>query len=86
MKQVIEVMDLLDDAYITGDRVAALLKEHGVKEIKVKKITGEKGSTDFIKIKIPGTKGKTKGGDAPTRRHRAPRRYRCSPRADRVGL
>ena len=66
LKQVIEVMDLLDDAYITGDRVAALLKEHGVTDIKVKQITGERGSTDFIKLKIPGTRGKTNNGDAPT--------------------
>ena len=66
LKQVIEIMDLLDDAYITGERVAALLKEHGLQDIKVKEIKGEKGSTDFIKIKIPGTNGKTKGGKAPT--------------------
>ena len=34
LKQVIEIMDLLDDAYITGERVAALLKEHGVQDIQ----------------------------------------------------
>lgn len=66
LKQVIEIMDLLDDAHITGERVAALLKEHGVQDISVKEIKGEKGSTDFIKLKILGTHGKSKGGDAPT--------------------
>ena len=66
LKQVIETMDLLDDAHITGAQVAELLKQHGVKNITVKKITGEKGSTDFIKMKIPGTNGKTRGGIAPT--------------------
>jgi hypothetical protein len=66
LKQVIEIMDLLDDAYITGGRVAALLKKRGVQEVKVKEIKGEKGSTDFIKLKIPGTHGKTEGGIAPT--------------------
>jgi len=66
LKQVIEIMDLLDDAHITGERVAALLKDHGVQYIKVKEIKGEKGSTDFIKLKIPGTNGKHMGGDAPT--------------------
>ncbi len=66
LKQVIEMMDLLDDAHITGDRVAAFLNEHGLMDIVVKKITGEKGSTDFIKIKIPGTSGKSSGGAAPT--------------------
>lgn len=66
MKQVIEIMDLLDDAHITGERVATFLKEHGVTDIKVKQISGDRGNTDFIKLKIPGTVGKTAGGDAPT--------------------
>ena len=66
LKQVIEINDLVDDAHITGDKVAALLKEHGIMDIKVKTFKGEKGSTDFIKINIPGKNGKTSGGDAPT--------------------
>jgi len=66
LKQVIEIMDLLDDAYITGEKVAQLLKKHGVEEIKVNNIEGENGSTDFIKIRIPGTRGKVTGGQAPT--------------------
>ena len=34
--------------------------------IKVTTLTGEKGSTDFIRIVIPGTQGKTLGGHYPT--------------------
>ena len=66
LKQVIEIIDLLDDAHITGERVATFLKNRGVENIQVKEILGEKGSTDFIKIKIPGTNGKSKGANAPT--------------------
>lgn len=66
LKQVIEVMELLDSANVTGREVADLLKNRGIKEVIVKTIKGEKGSTDFIKIKVPGTSGKTSGGEAPT--------------------
>lgn len=66
LKQVIEIMDLLDDATINGKKVAEYLNKQGIQEVKINEIKGEKGNTDFIKIKIPGTKGKTKGGEAPT--------------------
>jgi len=66
LKQVIEIMDLLDDATINGEKVADYLNKQGVQKVKVNEIKGQKGNTDFIKIKIPGTKGKTKGGEAPT--------------------
>jgi len=59
-------MELLDDATINGEKVADTLRTHGLEDITVKKITGETGSTDFITIKIPGTRGKTSGGKAPT--------------------
>ncbi len=66
LKQVIEVMELLDSAQISGDDVKEFLQGRGLKEIKVKTITGEKGSTDFIKIKVPGNHGKSNGGSART--------------------
>jgi len=66
LKQVIDVMELLDDAHITGEKVAAVLKEHGLTDITIKEIKGTEGSTDFIKIRIPGENGKTSGGKAPT--------------------
>jgi len=66
LKQVIDVMELLDDAHITGEKVAVVLKEHGLTDIAIKEIKGAEGSTDFIKIRIPGRNGKTRGGKAPT--------------------
>jgi len=66
LKQVIEVMELLDSFNVTGEEVASLLNQRGMQEVTVKTIKGEKGSTDFIRIMVSGTHGKTAGGDVPT--------------------
>ena len=66
LKQVIEVMELLDSPTIDGEQVEALLKTRGLTDVTVKTIKGERGKTDFIKIKVPGSDGKTAGGNAPT--------------------
>jgi len=66
LKQVLEVHELLDGADASGDKVASLLRSRGLGDISVKTIKGERGQTDFIKIRIPGTGGKTAGGSAPT--------------------
>jgi len=66
MKQVIEAYELLDSAYVTGEKVAEVLRERGLENIEVRRIEGEKGSTDFIKIVVPGKNGKFSGGNAPT--------------------
>ena len=66
LKQVLEIMELLDSAHVTGLDVKTILEERGLSDITLKNISGSKGSTDFIKVKIPGTDGKTNGGKAPT--------------------
>jgi hypothetical protein len=66
LKQVIDVYELLDDARVNGAAVLAFLKERGVSDLSVKRIEGERGSTDFVKIRIPGTSGKSGGGGSPT--------------------
>ncbi len=66
LKQVIEAYDLLDSAYVNGERVREALIGRGLKSVEVKTIKGDKGTTDFIKVVIPGAKGKTSGGRAPT--------------------
>jgi hypothetical protein len=66
LKQVMEAYDLLDDAYINGPKVAELLKSRGLEEIDVKTISGKGGSTDFIRIVVPGVEGKKGEGNAPT--------------------
>jgi hypothetical protein len=66
LKQVIEAMELLDSAYVSGKEVSALLKSRGLEDVTVKTLRGDKGKTDFVRVKIPGTRGKTVKGDAPT--------------------
>lgn len=66
LKQVIEAMELLDSAYVSGERVKEVLLQRGLDNVEVKRISGEKGSTDFIKVLIPGKRGKLSGGSAPT--------------------
>ncbi|MBT7346955.1 DUF1177 domain-containing protein [Candidatus Bathyarchaeota archaeon] len=51
---------------VNGDIVRKYLQGRGLTEIEVKTITGEKGSTDFVKIKVQGAMGKSKGGSART--------------------
>ena len=66
LKQVIEIYELLDSAKVNGGKVAQLLKDRGIREVEVLSIKGEKGTTDSIKIKIPGATGKRSGGSSPT--------------------
>ena len=66
LKQVIEIMELLDSALVSGNDVREFLNGRGLTDIEVKTITGEKGSTDFVKIKVRGTHGKFNGGSAKT--------------------
>ncbi len=66
LKQIIEAYELLDSAYVSGYKVAEFLGKRGLENIEVKTIEGPRGSTDFIKIVIPGKNGKSSGGTAPT--------------------
>src|SRR5690606_1340470 len=67
MKYVIEMYELMDSPKVTGENVKEFLLQISNKgKISVQTIEGEEGSTDFIKVVIPGKKGKCTGGDAPT--------------------
>lgn len=66
LKQILEVYELIDTATANGEQMKKYLESLGGKDIEVKTITGDKGKTDFIRIKVPGFKGKSKGMDAPT--------------------
>lgn len=66
LQQVIEIHELLDDATINGLDVVRFLESNGVEKISFQTITGEKGTTDFLKIVIAGSVGKIAGGSAPT--------------------
>lgn len=64
--QVMQTYDLLDSAHISGARVAEWLQQNGAKQVEVHKIEGKRGHTDFIRVIIPGSAGRSSGGSAPT--------------------
>ena len=67
LKQVMDLFEILDKPSVDGYEVEAYFKElTDLEEIYVNRVSGEKGSTDFIRILIPGSNGKNGGGTAPT--------------------
>ena len=67
MKQIIDAYEVLDSSFVTGEAVKEYLL--GIKadaNVEVYELVGPKGSTDMLKVRIPGKIGKTNGGDAPT--------------------
>lgn len=61
-----EVMDMLDDPSINGEKIVELFEDANYCEASYQTVEGDQGSTDFVKILIKGTNGKSSGGDAPT--------------------
>ena len=67
MKQLLEVFDILDDSAASGERMKDyLLSVNPAANIEVFPLTGPKGSTDVIRVLIPGKNGKSSGRTAPT--------------------
>lgn len=66
LKQVLDIYEIMDNGGVSGEMIAAVLREAGVTEVAVKTISGPKGTTDFIKARISGSSGKRAGGSAPT--------------------
>ena len=67
IKQVMEVFDVLDSSTVNGTAVKDyLLSVNPEANVEVYPLEGPKGSTDMVKVRIPGTNGKAKGGSAPT--------------------
>ncbi|WP_220289242.1 DUF1177 family protein [Microbacterium trichothecenolyticum] len=64
LQAVLDVMDVLD-APVDGVEVADWLLQRGVLAA-VETVADERGSTDFLQIRIPGGQGLSTGGSAPT--------------------
>ncbi|MYX39736.1 DUF1177 domain-containing protein, partial [Streptomyces sp. SID89] len=65
LKYVLDLVDLLDDPDVDGKRVAAHLDTLAGPEgcgAQVTTVTGERGSTDFVLVRVPGRAGRTRGG------------------------
>lgn len=66
LKQTIEVFDILDRADVNGQKVKEIFENHSAKNIEIVELIGEDSKTDFVRILIEGTRGKSSGGYAPT--------------------
>lgn len=66
LKQTLTAIDALDNGYVTGEMVKELFQPYPNVTVEVQTVTGEKGSTDFIKVVVPGSNGKSNGGDVTT--------------------
>ena len=65
MKEIIAAYDVLDSSFVTGEEVKKYLL--GIKadaNVEVYELVGPKGSTDMLKVRIPGKNGKTNGGQS----------------------
>lgn len=63
---VLQALDLLDAATVSGRTVADAVRAAGVEAVEIKPFTGAKGTTDFLRATVPGTHGRLAGGQAPT--------------------
>lgn len=54
LREVCEVLDLLDSAYVDGKKVCALFKDFDGVSCESERVSGEKGSTDIVRISIEG--------------------------------
>ena len=66
LRQTIEIMELLDSAVVDGEMVAALFEGLGLRDVALQSVAGDQGSTEFVKLRLVGRRGRAKGGDAPT--------------------
>lgn len=65
-RATLDAFSLLDSATVSGNDVVAAVKALGAENASSTRIDGPRGSTDFVKVVIPGSNGKSRGGDAPT--------------------
>lgn len=66
LKQILDMYEILDRADVSGQTVKAYLEDNGAKNVELKCLVGETGTSDFIRVIIPGREGKSVGGNAPT--------------------
>lgn len=66
-KHLINLYDVLDSPAASGEAVAAYLREiDPACNVETYPVVTPKGATDMVRVRIPGSHGKTAGGSAPT--------------------
>lgn len=66
LSHTLEVYEALDAPRASGDTVRTLLAGADAVHLEVERVSGAKGATDFVRILVPGRRGRTAGGGAPT--------------------
>jgi hypothetical protein len=66
LREVLDVLGVLDDPHASGLAVAALFHARGASRVVVETVRGAEGQTDFLKLRVHGAAGKEAGGSAPT--------------------
>jgi hypothetical protein len=56
LREVCDVLDMLDSAYVTGESVGSLFSGFDGVTYEWEKVTGEKGSSDIVRIVIEGSR------------------------------
>lgn len=66
LKQTMTVFETMDSAYVNGETIKELFTAYPGVSVAVQTVAGAEGSTDFVKIVVPGKNGKSTGGSART--------------------
>lgn len=67
LQQVLQIVDLLDSPNASGAEVASAIRSVNPEiAVQLETIEGAEGSTDFLKVVIPGNNGRVSGGSART--------------------
>ena len=65
-RATLDSLSLLDDPLACGQAVVSALQTLGPCDARWQEISGPKGHTDFVRILVPGSSGKSRGGTSPT--------------------
>src|SRR5574341_846451 len=66
LRYVLEAMTVLDDPQAGGTAVRYLFARYDWQDVRVERVEGPQGGTDFIKLVFPGGTGKRSGGNSLT--------------------
>lgn len=65
-KQMTALFELLDRPDASGEKACAYIGGLGPVQAASRRVSGERGATDAVRVFLPGTEGKTAGGSVPT--------------------
>lgn len=65
-RATLDSLSLLDDPLAGGQAVVSALQALGPCDARWQQISDPKGHTDFVRVLVPGSSGKSRGGTSPT--------------------